>query len=123
MGGFSVFSLDGVNTEMSIESTVSIFSTLIAPKLHREILAALVTEWALRARPRTRDRRSFASDRVFCLVFRLWSSVGCEAATHSTGFAARFPQVKFVLTQLTLNQIEVVFVSRGYYQKLKSAVL
>ena len=29
---------------MSIESIISIFSTLIAPKLHREILAALVTE-------------------------------------------------------------------------------
>jgi hypothetical protein len=37
MGVFSVFSLDGVNSRSSIESTKSIFSTLIAPKLHRKL--------------------------------------------------------------------------------------
>jgi len=39
MGVISVFALDGVNQRASIESINSIFSTLIAPKLHREISA------------------------------------------------------------------------------------
>ena len=38
IGGFSVFALDGVNPETSIESIKSILSTPIAPKLHRIIV-------------------------------------------------------------------------------------
>ena len=36
MGVISVHPLDGVNSQLSIESTKSIFSTLIAPKLHQK---------------------------------------------------------------------------------------
>ena len=39
MGEIYVHPLDGVNSGLSIASIISIFSTLIAPKLHREISA------------------------------------------------------------------------------------
>jgi hypothetical protein len=37
MGVISVHPLDGVNSGTSIESIISIFSTLIAPTLHRKL--------------------------------------------------------------------------------------